>query len=263
MQSGVRRALGAPRTFGPGRWRWAALLLGLATAGCNTSGQPGLFSSAARSSVAFEAIDGPPAPVFRKLVSKLNDEAQVRQIAVVSREAPSQYRVRAYVAAQIQGKGKRNTIAWVWDVYDSDERRAVRLSGEEQAGPYRRDAWASADEKVLSRIAQSGMQQLAEYLNAPGVYPPPVRAPERDEPVVVASADNGPGIFSFLQRRTPAAQSAPQAALPPAAEAAEPEPPPIVLAAIPVPRPRPDLARKLTAEDLLTYATSRRDPSGN
>jgi hypothetical protein len=227
------------------------LLLGLATAGCNGS-QPSLFSSAPRSSVAFEAIDGPPAPVFRKLVTKLNDEAQARRIAVVSREAPSQYRVRAYVAAQIQGKGKRNSIAWVWDVYDSEERRAVRLSGEEAAGPYRKDAWASADEKVLGRIAQSGMQQLSEYLNQPGVYAPPAQAPEPDEPVVVASADNGPGIFSFLRRQAPAARTAPAVAEVPEAES------PIVLAAVPVPRPRPELARALTAEDLLTYAAARR-----
>ena len=251
MQCGVGRA----PVFGRRRLSAAALLLGLATAGCNTNGQPSLLGSAARSSVAFEAIDGPPAPVFRKLVTKLNDEAQARQIAVVSREASSQYRVRAYVAAQIQGKGKRNTVAWVWDVYDSEERRAVRLSGEEPAGPYRKDAWASADEKVLGRIAQSGMQQLAEYLNTPGVYAPPVRAPERDEPVVVASAESGPGIFSFLRRQAPAAQPALQ---PASAEAAPEAESAVALAAVPVPRPRPEVARSLTAEDLLTYAASRR-----
>src|SRR5687768_5846161 len=99
MQCRVGRAAGVPRMYANVRWRTAALLLGLLTAGCNTNGAPGLFSSAPRSSVAFEAIDGPPAPVFRKLVTKLNDEAQARRIAVVSREAPSQYRVRAYVAA--------------------------------------------------------------------------------------------------------------------------------------------------------------------
>ena len=257
MQCGVGRALGVPPVFGRLGLSAAALLLGLATAGCNTSGQPGLFGSAARSSVAFEAIDGPPAPVFRKLVTKLNDEAQARQIAVVSREAPSQYRVRAYVAAQIHGKGKPNTVAWVWDVYDSEERRAIRISGEERAGAYRKDAWASADEKVLSRIAQSGMQQLAEYLKAPGIYAPPVREPERDAPVVVASAEGGPGIFSFLRR-------APQSAPAPAVEAAPAESePPVLLAAIPVPRARPEVTRKLTAEDLLTYAAGRREPAGN
>ena len=261
MQSGVGRASRAPHAFGSVRLRFVVLLLGLATAGCNTNGSSGLFASAPRSSVAFEAIDGPPAPVFRKLVIKLNDEAQARQIAVVSREAPAQYRVRAYVSAQVQNKTKRNTIAWVWDVYDSEERRAVRLSGEEQAGPSRRDAWASADEKVLGRIAQSGMQQLSEYLNAPGTYRPPVQEPEREAPVVVASNDNSPGIFSFMRRSQPAPQPALAAAPEPAvAEAAEP---PFVLASVPVPRKRPDVTRALTADDLLTYAASRREPAGN
>ncbi len=259
MQSCVGRAGCASHAFASGRWRLVVLCLGLATAGCNTNGSSGLFASAPRSSVAFEAIDGPPAPIFRKLVTKLNDEAQARQIAVVSRESPAQYRVRAYVAAQIQAKGKRNTVVWVWDVYDSDERRAVRLSGEEPAGPYRRDAWASADEKVLTRIAQSGMQQLAEYLNAPATYAPPAPAPERDQPVVVASADSGQSMFGFLQRRTPLPQPA-AAVEPAAAEALEP---PVVMAAVPVPRKRPEIARTLTAEDLLTYAASRREPTGN
>jgi hypothetical protein len=204
-----------------------------------------MFGAAPRASVAFEAIDGPPAPVFRKLVTKLTDEAQARRIAVVSREAPSQYRVRAYVAAQIHGKTKRNTVAWVWDVYDSEERRAVRLSGEEQAGAYRRDAWASADEAVLSRVAQSGMQQLAEFLNTPGTSPAPVRSPERDESAVVASA--GGGGFRLFGRADPR----------PPAESVETDQP-IVLAAVPTPRPRPEVVRKLTPEDLLAYAANRR-----
>ena len=43
-------------------------------------------------------------------------------------------------------------IAWVWDVYDSNQQRALRLSGEEPAGKVGRgDAWAAADDL---RVAQ-------------------------------------------------------------------------------------------------------------
>jgi hypothetical protein len=228
------------------------LLLALATAGCNTNGQGGPFASAPRGSVAFEAIDGPPTQIFRKLVAKLGDEAEARRIAVVSREAPAQYRVRAYVAAQIHGKGVRNTVAWVWDVYDADERRVVRLSGEEPAGPHRRDAWNAADEKLVARIAQNGMQQLAEFINAPGSYPAPAPAPERDEPVVVASAANGSGGLRLFGGGRPS----PKPAAPMEPESAEADQAPITLASAPVPRPRPE--RTLTPNDLLTYANHRR-----
>ncbi|MGE3148544.1 MAG: hypothetical protein AB7K04_05690 [Pseudorhodoplanes sp.] len=215
-------------------WRATALFLCLAAAGCNGNGQ--LFSGAPRGSVAFEAIDGPPAPIFRKLVARMNDEAESRRIAVVSRESSAQYRVRAYLSAQVHPKMKSNTVAWVWDVYDSAETRVVRLSGEEQAGPYRRDGWASADDKVLARIAQNGMGQLADFLNASGSAAPVV-APEREEMVA-----------------QPAVAKREDASFAPA------------VAEVPTPRRRPELAavadnaeapRTLTKEDLLAYAARR------
>jgi hypothetical protein len=226
--------------------RWGVLLLGLATAGCVTGGQ-GMFAAGNGGSVAFESIDGPPAPVFRKLVAKLNDEAQARRIAVVSREAPSHYRIRGYVSAEAHGKNKRNALAWVWDGYDSEEHRAVRLSGEVPAGAYRKDAWASADEKALGRIAESGMQQLAEFLNDAGVPQSPANPQEPDAAMVVASADRpseGPNAARLPRAPQPAAE-------PGDAEAAE-------TAEVPVPRRRPDLQKTLTAADLLTYAANRR-----
>ena len=91
-------------------------------------------SSAAQprgATVAFESIDGPPTGQFQKLVQHLNDEAQARRLAVISREQPSAYRVRGYLAAKVvQGE---TTISWVWDVFDKDEHRALRVTGEETA----------------------------------------------------------------------------------------------------------------------------------
>src|ERR1700687_2420657 len=111
-----------------------AAALGLS--GCSSSPglPPGLSNVGLRGSttVAFESIDGPPETVFRTLVQQLNQEAQSRQGSVVSRESAAQYRIRGYVAAHVQGK--RTTISWVWDVYDADRQRTLRLAGEE-AGP--------------------------------------------------------------------------------------------------------------------------------
>jgi hypothetical protein len=95
------------------------------------------------------------------LVTRLDAEARARQVAVVSRRGPARYRVRLYLAANVERK--RTVIAWVLDVYDSDLRRAARIAGEEPAGGSRPDAWAAADGAVLSRIAEAGMAQLAEF----------------------------------------------------------------------------------------------------
>jgi hypothetical protein len=143
----------------------ASALLSLNTAACITDGQPTGSITTPRTSVSFESIDGPPEPVFRKLVQDLSDEAEARQLAVVSRESTARYRIRGYVAAHVrQG---RTTIAWVWDIYDTDQKRALRISGEEDAGKAGKDVWAETDDQVLRRISHAGIERVASFLAAP------------------------------------------------------------------------------------------------
>ena len=139
--------------------------------------------------MAFESIDGPPPQVFDRMVNLLDSESKLRNVAVVSRQAPAAYRVRSYLAAHI--RGGRTTIAWVWDVYDRDQQRALRLSGEEAAGKAGRDAWAQADDLVLRRIAQAGLTGLSGALNgtAPDQAP---SAPARSGPAIAAADDTAP-----------------------------------------------------------------------
>jgi hypothetical protein len=141
-----------------------------ALAGCSLDGQPSLSAAQPRgASVAFESIEGPPPAQFHTLVQNLNDEAQIRRLTVISRETPSAYRVRGYLAAKaVRGQ---TTIAWVWDVFDGDEQRALRISGEEIAKGQHRDAWSAADDTILRRIARSSMEQLAVFLTSPEVAP--------------------------------------------------------------------------------------------
>ena len=63
---------------------------GRALGGCSSSGLPGGLSGAGvkARTVAFESIDGPPETVFSNLVQQLNQEAQARQVSVVSRKRP-------------------------------------------------------------------------------------------------------------------------------------------------------------------------------
>jgi hypothetical protein len=109
----------------------------------------------------------------------------------VSREGSASYRVRSYLSAQVS-RG-RATIAWVWDVYDRDQQRALRLSGEEPAGKAGRDAWAAADDLLLRKIAQAGLSGLSGMIN--GAAPadtPPAPAPGRPGPAVASAEPPAP-----------------------------------------------------------------------
>ena len=147
----------------------AALLLGAACAlgGCAGGGAAGSNSYAMAGSggptVAFESIDGPPPQVFDRMVNVLDSESKLRNLSIVSREGGASYRVRSYLSAQIV-RG-RTMISWVWDVYDGNQQRALRLSGEEPAGKAGRDAWAAADDLILRKIAQTGLSGLSSMIN--------------------------------------------------------------------------------------------------
>ena len=82
-------------------------------------------------------------------------------------------------------------IAWVWDVYDRDQQRALRLSGEEPAGKAGRDAWAAADDLVLRKIAQAGLSGLSAMINGNGPDAPP--AP-RAGPTRPRGGERGAGL---------------------------------------------------------------------
>ena len=177
----------------------AGLLLAMACGlgGCAGGGAAsGAFAMAGNgATVAFESIDGPPPQVFDRMVGVLDSESKLRNLSIVSREGSASYWVRSYLAAQVS-RG-RTTIAWVFDVYDQNQQRALRLSGEEPAGRAGRDAWAAADDLVLRKIAQAGLSGLNSMINGtapaePPQAPPPV--PSKRGPAVASA--NPPSLAS-------------------------------------------------------------------
>jgi len=182
----------------------AASALALTVAACAANGQMNATLVSGRSAtVAFESIDGPPQPVFQKLVENLASEAVARQVTVISREATPSYRIRGYMAAHLAGK--RVHIGWVWDVYDANKRRVLRIASEEPAGPAGRrsaDAWTAADEAMLRRIAKTSMDQLATFLD-PAARVPAEPPADADGTAVAAAgqpqhAANAPGLQAAL-----------------------------------------------------------------
>ena len=162
----------------------AAALGGCAGGGATGSGSYAMAPSAGGgTTVAFESIDGPPPQVFDRMVGVLDSESKLRNLSIVSRVGGASYGVRSYLSAQVV-RGK-TVIAWVWDVYDNNQQRALRLSGEEAAGKAGRDAWAAADDLVLRKIAQAGLSGLSGMINGtPDAAPAP--APERRGPAVAS-----------------------------------------------------------------------------
>jgi hypothetical protein len=180
----------------------ALLAIACGLGGCASGGAGGDSFAMASSgpTVAFESIDGPPPQVFDRMVSVLDSESKLRNLSIVSREGTAAFRVRSYLSAQVSHG--RTTIAWVWDVYDRDQQRALRLSGEEPAGKAGRDPWAAADDLLLRKIAQGGLSGLSAMVNgtAPADAPPaaPAPPPGRRGPAVASSDQpaSAPGEFS-------------------------------------------------------------------
>jgi hypothetical protein len=149
--------------------------------------------------IAFDSIDGPPVGVFNRLVDNISAEAQGRSLAIASREGVANYRVRGYLAAQVI-KG-RTHISWVWDVYDDDKFRTLRITGEEAGGRAGGDAWAVADEAMLRRIARLAVERIASHIANPAV-------PVADPPSAIAAAPETPA----RPQRKPRSAAGPTAA---------------------------------------------------
>ncbi|MET4067947.1 hypothetical protein ABID58_002742 [Bradyrhizobium sp. S3.2.6] len=185
----------------------ASIVIACALGGCAGGGSAAdsyamAPSAGSGATVAFESIDGPPPQVFDRMVGVLDSESKLRSLSVVSREATAAYRVRSYLSAQVV-RGK-TVIAWVWDVYDANQQRALRLSGEEPTAAKggrdaARDPWQAADDLVLRKIAQAGFSGLSNMINGapadspgsvPGLRGPAVAgvAPDAGAPERQASA---------------------------------------------------------------------------
>ena len=178
MDGGMDRRVGAPRskTYVRGFGLIAALMLALG----------GAASAGRGPTIAFESVDGPPESIYTKLVRSLSEEAEARQIAVVSRGAPAQYRVRIYAATVVYAK--RSVVHWVWDVYDANQQRARRLSGEEPMSGAGRTTWAAADDQVIRRIARVGMDRLVAFLSSSPREPATPQTPRNDAFAVAMAA---------------------------------------------------------------------------
>jgi hypothetical protein len=115
------------------------------------------------------------------------------------------YRLRGYLAAHEDRAGSASTsISWALDVYDANQRRAFRLSGEEKTAGH---MWAAADDQLLQKIARAGMEKFVVLSATARPASGPVAAaapPQRTSSMALGWLDDwtpeASGIFRILRR---------------------------------------------------------------
>jgi hypothetical protein len=171
--------------------RAAALLAAsLGVSACNeTASDMGLAVSQTRvmapsgMPIAVESLSGGPEALRTKFAGALSQEASQRRIELVGAGAAPRYRIRGYLDA---GPGEDGKIAFsfVWDVYDTANRRAKRVEGAAQVRGSASDPWSAVDEPALRAVAAQSMNEIAGFLVAAG----PAEAGTRVAAVRPASA---------------------------------------------------------------------------
>jgi hypothetical protein len=152
----------------------SALACGLACglASCQTAGSP------AGKPIAFESIEGAPAEVRTALAGELAFAATARQVELAGTGSPARYRVRGYLKTEPTADGG-TALAFVWDVFDADQRRARRVTG---SAPIKaasgKNPWDGLDKEALARLAARSMDEIATFLAAGPGPPSPQPAEE-------------------------------------------------------------------------------------
>ena len=150
----------------------AAILLSLGLSGCidtleQGSGARRPFVNAPGVPVSLVSLDGAPEAVTQRFEAELGREAGRRQIALVQgsnlqgTDTP-RYRLKGYLSAYDVEGG--TNIAWVWDMYDTTEKRARRVEGAQLVKRNAAEPWSTVDDAVLQAAASNSMNEVASYL---------------------------------------------------------------------------------------------------
>ena len=112
--------------------------------------------------IAVESISGAPDGVRGTFTSALSSEASARRVDIVDPATNPRYRVRGYLAAQPTDDGQ-TALAFVWDVFDAQKKRAQRVQGATVARASAGD-WTGVDQSTVNKAASDSMDQIAQFL---------------------------------------------------------------------------------------------------
>ena len=146
--------------------RLAGLVAVVGLGACQSSG-PSAFASLNASPsgvpIALEVIDGAPAPVRSALTSELVSAASSRNVEIAGAAGPARYEVRGYLSTETTADGGQ-ALAYVWDVFDAEKRRAKRLTGSSPIRSASPDPWSGLDKETLAKLAAQSMDEIAVFL---------------------------------------------------------------------------------------------------
>lgn len=147
----------------------AALVAGLALGACQGAG--GLAGgSPAGKPIAVWSIEGAPPEVQTALTSELAEAATQRRVELVGLGQGARYRMKGYLTPGRSPEGGEE-VAFVFDVFDAQERRAKRVAGSSPIRAAGRDPWQGLDRDALRRLAARSMEEIAAFLSAPDASP--------------------------------------------------------------------------------------------
>jgi hypothetical protein len=172
------------------------LVLPLLAGGCVSSTAPAPTASSGSAGlvpIAFESISGVPQPVFDRLVASIAQESEARRVLIVSRNDNAEYRIRGYLSAH--GEGADGRVAWVFDVFDTNRRRTVRLSGEEPASGGA--AWSGTSDTVVAGIAARSMADLSQWLASGGGGPAATQLASQPQASPDGGGDDTPDVAAL------------------------------------------------------------------
>ncbi len=114
--------------------------------------------------IAFAPVFGPPPKVAKRLSGALANQAQGRNLKVVSTGSSPEYTVRGYLSASPDKNGTK--LSYIWDVTNRAGKRAHRIKGEEfvRGRQNTRDPWALVDQNAIKTIADKTTSRLASWL---------------------------------------------------------------------------------------------------
>jgi hypothetical protein len=123
--------------------------------------------------IAVESVEGPPAELQTALTNAVAKAAAAHEVTMVDDGAAARFHLRGYLTPSTGDDG-RTTLAYVWDVFDTANQRAQRVTGTEEVAVDPSDPWSGVDERRLQRIANKSMDGIADFLASAGTAAPPV-----------------------------------------------------------------------------------------
>ncbi|MBS7704427.1 hypothetical protein [Chelatococcus asaccharovorans] len=158
-----------------------ATVVALALGACQTN--PTAMNAPPGMPIALESIEGAPDAVKSELSTALATAAVARKVELVS-GTDARYRLKGYLTAYDRQDGSTE-LAFVWDVFDGDKRRAKRIEGtsfsvagaggaaqakDAATGDTKTNdtrtstAWTAVDQTIIDKVASTSMSEVAGFL---------------------------------------------------------------------------------------------------